>query len=207
VKNDFMKELLLRHKLAMAPESSAPPDYHHQMVVYLGCADRRLKPEEHLKFQPGEAFYLRNPGALVHPQDENIEVMVEALLESPPHDKLKHLIISVHTDCLILKACRDGCGDKISRRRYVKKHLNNVHHEVMKEAKTKGWGNDPAKVLKELEKKSLLQSLANLETLPVVQKAIVEGNLKIHGWLLDTHTRNIYAMNPDTQEFELWVII
>jgi len=203
-----MNELLLRNQLKLIPESGAQKQQAHQLhrrAGYCGCCDARLDPVSDIKIEQGEAFIERPPGAVVLPQDDSVGLMLELLLDSPPLDEVKHFIIAVHTDCAVLKACRDGCGDdKPHTKRYLKR-LDEVRTKVMGKAEAQGWTGDKERILKELEKESLLQSIDNVLALPVVQKAIAEGKLKVHGWLLDTATRAIYAMNPETREFELWV--
>jgi carbonic anhydrase len=185
---------------------------HQPQMLYFGCIDARLDPIGDIGIEKGKLLIFRNVAALV-PKYKNAEgnpggealgagAALEFFLKHIPFrpGKVKHVIISGHTDCGGLKACRDdACGHDHYLPLYLES-LKEVRARVLKEAKAGSWDN--ARILHALEEESVRQSVANLLTYPVVQNAIDRQELKVHGWVLDTATYGISEMDLKTGEFE-----
>jgi carbonic anhydrase len=199
------------------------PPIHKPEMLYFGCVDARLDPIHDIGIEKGKALIFRNIGAVVlkdqHPSDLfDHEAMLQTGLIPPNvtmgavlefflhHIKLdegvvKHIVVSAHTDCGGLKACRYGVSAENDH--YLSLYLESlrdVRRRVMAQAEIQGW--DDAQVLRALEQESVRESVANLRSYPAVRSAIANGGLEVHGWIIDTGAHRIMEMHPETLEFE-----
>ncbi len=214
----IMDKIRLQQALAVLPSHHTPPKHQPEML-YIGCVDARLDPIDDIGIDKGKALIFRNIGALVlkdgHagsgtisagseiPQNISVGAVLEFFLNHIPVErgKVKHIVVSGHTDCGGLKACQnEECGKHDHHLSHYLENLKDVRTRVRNEAKAKGW-ND-AQLLHALEEESVRQSMANLQGYPVVRKAMEEGAVEVHGWVIDTATQRILEMNPKTLEFE-----
>lgn len=208
---NILDKIRLRQELTIGPAHVAPPE-HRPEILYIGCVDARLDPIDDIGIDKGAALIFRNIGALVVKHDASgdsilsntsLGAVLEFFLNHIPatSGKAKHIIISGHTDCGGLQACQyNVCSEHDYYLPLYLETLKDVCTRVMDEAKAKQW-ND-AETVHALEKESVRQSVANLRTYPVVQQAMDEGRLEIHGWIIDTATQRIAEMNPETLVFE-----
>ena len=49
---------------------------------------------------------------------------------------------------------------------------------------------------------NVLFALENLRTYPVVAKKLAEGTLHLHGWFFKIADAEMFAYNPETQQFQ-----
>ena len=219
---NIMDKIRRQQALAVLPPDRTPPRHHPEML-YIGCIDARLDPIDDIGIDKGMALIFRNIGALVLkdeqagvaldraaisasgeiPQNVSIGAVLEFFLNHLPHalGKVKHIVVSGHTDCGGIRACQNEVHGEHDR--YLPLYLESlkdVRTRVRKEAKAKGW--DDARLLHALEEESVRQSMQNLRTYAVVSQAIKEGWLEVHGWVINTATQRISEMNPATLEFE-----
>jgi len=215
-------------EIASHPIPVRPPMRHQPDMLYIGCIDARLDVLRDIGIDIGKALIFRNIGALVRhtgvskdelkstevalsennlmevPHNVSIGATLEFFLNhiEPGKEGVKDIVISGHTDCGGLKACRDQAFKKEDSYLpvYVKS-LDDVRAKVMEEAKAGGWEKDPDRILKALEEESVRKSMDNLLSYPVVQRMIKEGKLRVHGWVINTGTKRINEMNLETRQF------
>lgn len=60
---------------------------------------------------------------------------------------------------------------------------------------------DPAKRLTITVEENVLVQLKNLKTHPSVAAAIGRGELKLHGWVYQFETGDVFSFNPDINQF------
>jgi carbonic anhydrase len=193
----------LRAKSAV---SSGSPAEHRPEMLYFGCVDARLDPIADIGIQKGKAIIFRNIAALViknAPAGNSVGAVLEFFLNHLPFvdGNAKQIVVSAHTDCGGLKACLNARWDS-ERDHYLPsylEHLRDLRERVEEQARVKNW--NPAQVLAALERESVRQSITNLQTYPVVRKAIDSRKVELHGWVLDTHSGTIFEMDPETGEF------
>jgi carbonic anhydrase len=220
---DIMGEIRLHQaRTTMGPPKPILPKHEPEML-YIGCIDARLDPINDIGIEKGKALIFRNIGALV-PKDQRkrgeklnrdailgseipasagIGATLEFFLNHLPDKpgKVKHIVVGGHTDCGGLQACQHGVAGEYDY--YLPLYLDalkDMRAAVMKEAEAKAW--DSEEILRALEEGSVRQSMTNLLTYPAVCKAIEDGRLEIHGWVINTASQRIKEMNPKTWEFE-----
>ena len=206
--------------LALRPPK--PPELHRPEMLYIGCVDARLDPIDDIGIPKGKALIYRNIAALVAkkssgdaldpaqisssgeiPQSVSVGAVLEFFLNHIPHDadKPRHIVIAGHTDCGGLKACRHGKAGEHDE--YLPIYLDNlkeVRATVMEKAQAQGWDQD--RILKELEEESVRKSIENLMEYKAVKKALADGTLVVHGWVLDTGSQRINEMDLQTGQFK-----
>ena len=205
----------IRHRQAQAgAPSRAVPAPQRPEMLYIGCVDARLDPIDDIGINKGAALIFRNIGALVLkdeatpkpgtiPANASIGAVLEFFIHHIParEETIKHVVVSGHTDCGGLRACqREECGEGNRHLARYLESIRDVRDRVRRKAQDKGW--DEAHLLREFEEESVRQSIRNLQTYPAVKRALKEGTLAIHGWVLDTATRSISEMDLGTLRFE-----
>lgn len=204
---DIIEKIANRNS-KVTSQRKQPPEHDPEML-YIGCLDARLNINSDVGIPDGKALILRNVGALIPSHKGNDElahdVSIGAALEfylnriPEKSGRIKHIVVAGHTDCGGIKACHQGCG---SKNHDLPLHLGTLHdirYEVQKRAESNNWSDNES--LRELEKESVRQSVANLMSYPVVKKAVEDGKVEIHGWLINTASKRISEMNPETKEF------
>ncbi|NBO17789.1 MAG: hypothetical protein EBV03_00900 [Proteobacteria bacterium] len=212
-----------RHQELLAGRPRPQLPQHQPEMLYIGCVDARLDPIADIGIEKGKALILRNIAALVPkghdsgtsmelhaaiasgeiPQNASIGAVLEFFLNHIPQKpgKIKHIVVSGHTDCGGLKTCQQGHFAESDH--YLPQYLGTLKEvmaQVMLKAKSLLWGKDQE--LHGLEEESVRQSVANLRTYPAVREAMEKGTLQVHGWVIDTATQRVNELNADTQQFE-----
>lgn len=222
----FMTDLLdnireRQRRLAGGEFNTEAPPPHRPEMLYIGCIDARLDPIDDIGIPKGKALIFRNIAALVREAPEanmgasldgeamvsNGEiaenVSVGAALEffiehiPSPQGRMKHIVVSGHTDCGGIRAClHDGCSHDSYLTRYLRA-LSEAREQVQQDTR---YATEDEK-LRALEEACVRRSIENLKTYAVVQHALEAGSLQLHGWVIDTATRCIAEMDAGTGEF------
>jgi carbonic anhydrase len=196
-------EIICERQRALSEDHHDLPEHRPEML-YFGCVDARLDPICDIGIPKGKALIHRNIAALIPPASEarpSIGAVLEFFLNHIPKPASgpKHIVVAAHTDCGGLKACCALHQHEGSALGGYLEGLAAARHEVMKEAQTRQW--DQQQILHALEHASVRQSVKNLLTYEVVRQALSSGNVVIHGWLMDTATRHIAVMDPESGDF------
>lgn len=185
---------------------------HNPEMLFIGCVDARLDPVQDLGIDKGKALITRSIAALIPPhrtldgevlpEASSVAATLEFFIKNfpSPEDGVKHIVVAGHTDCGGLKACKNGCGTEYEHLPNYIHLLDEVRETVMAKAKAEGWNDE--EILQELERESVRHSIGNLMHYPVVAEAVENGTVQLHGWVLDTATKRIHEMHPETQKFQ-----
>lgn len=218
---DVIKSIRQR-QTELAREKHLPPPAHRPQMLYIGCVDARLDPIDDLGIPKGKSLIYRNIAALVNkseighavetkaaletgeiPQSASVGAVLEFFLNHLPRseDGIRHIVVSGHTDCGGLKACCAGVRGEHDEHLPLYIHNLKPARDVVKaEAAKHGW--DSARELQELEKESVRMSVRNLMEFKAVKRALAEGSVELHGWIIDTGTARISEMDLNTGQFK-----
>lgn len=173
---ETIKRLLLENKAWAQGHADIDPEYFHNMaldqnpeILWIGCADSRVPPDEIINTKPGSLFVHRNIANLVHPDDENLLSVLEYAVK---YLKVKYIIVCGHYNCGGVKAAFEGIDNprltnwtkSISELKFSKKpeHFN------------------------KLVEYSVCKQIDNLKTIPVIQERWkTEQYPKLIGWVYD----------------------
>lgn len=147
--------------------------------LYIGCSDSRLPIEIFTKAEPGEIFVHRNIANLVKTKDQSLLAVLEFSLEVL---KVNHIIVCGHYDCGGVKAVfyNQATG-------YVKDWLRPLYRIYRKYQHMLSELPTDRERYDRLSELSVIESVKLLSKISMVNKAIQEGRLKIHGWVIDIY--------------------
>lgn len=194
---------IIRMKQARLPVvEGAVPSAHNPDMLLIGCVDARLDVREDVGIPPGRALIYRNIAALVNSMespDDKRHVSEAAALEFAVNVmKVKHIVVMGHTDCGGIKACLNASHDENTQ--HIHEYLKPLE-ATRAEVIAKG-GNIEAQA-RAMEEAAVRNSMSNLMSYPAVAKAVQEGRLDVHGWVINTATKQISEMDNETGKFRL----
>jgi carbonic anhydrase len=177
------------------------PEFFHRLmnvqtpeILWIGCSDSRVPPDQITQTKPGEIFIHRNVANLVVHTDLNLLSVLQYAVEVL---KVNHIIICGHYGCGGVKAAmgRSSLG-------IINKWLRNIkdvyrfHHDEL-EAIT-----DEDKRLNRLIELNIVEQVNNLAKTSIVQHAWKERQAPhLHGWvysLADGIINPLFDIAPGT---------
>ncbi len=189
---EFRKETYEGHDALMPQlvEDGQKPDY-----FIISCIDSRSNSGTLFKPPPGAFFSHKAMGAIVRPYEKGTALSA-ALHFALHYNGVKNIILLGHTHCGGVKALVDELDDD-----EITSFIS-VAKKGLEQAKACcGESADHNDLLREAEKKILLQSTENLKTYPSVQKALENNQLTIKSWLFDMEAGDILEYQKDKKEF------
>jgi len=149
-------------------------------VLWIGCADSRVPPNEITKTEPGEIFVHRNIANLVIQTDMNMLSVLQYAVEVL---KVEHVIVCGHYGCGGVKAAMGthqyGLIDNWLRQIKDTQNFYWKQLEVLNEAER----------FNRLVELSVIEQVYNLGKTNIVQNAWSQRNSPwLHGWVYDIGT-------------------
>lgn len=176
-------------------------------ALVIACSDSRVDPALILNCEPGDLFVVRNVANLIPPyeMDQSYHGTSAALEFAVCDLQIKHIIVLGHSDCGGIRSLFEPNPTQDSNRGFIRKWM-----ELAESARLKTIEHASHKSLNDKInfccQDSLRNSLANLKTFPWIQDRINNGELFIHAWFFDLHTRKIMNFNPEGNRFEDLII-
>lgn len=174
-------------------------DGQHPLALFITCSDSRIDPGRLTQTKPGEVFIQRTAGNIIPPygavhggEAATIEYAVAAL-------NVKDIIVCGHSHCGAMAGLLDPSSlDKMPA---VRAYL--AHAEATRRIVEENYDHltDPDKRLTLTVEENVLVQLENLRTHPSVAAAIGRSQLKLHGWVYKFETGEVFAFNPDQNQF------
>ena len=149
-------------------------------MLYIGCSDSRVTTKEMMGLDTGDVFVHRNIANMVSSTDLNVMSVIHYAVDTL---KVKHIVVCGHYACGGVKAAMEF-EDAGALNPWLK-NIKNVIKNHQKELNTIENEEEKYKRLVEL---NVHQQYLNLIKTSVVQKAVKNRGLKIHGWVFDIHT-------------------
>lgn len=171
--------LLLENKAWAAGKTDFDPEYFTKMalgqspeILWIGCSDSRVPPDEIINSEPGNLFVHRNIANLVYESDANLmSVMEYAIL----YLKVKYIIVCGHYNCGGVAAAFNGIDNE-----RLRSWIDSV---VDLKAK-----KDPQSV-NELVEQNICNQVQNIRKLPLMQKLKDSDQCpQVIGWVYDLET-------------------
>ncbi|HMX40778.1 MAG TPA: carbonic anhydrase [Saprospiraceae bacterium] len=174
-------EFFLRLKNVQTPE-----------ILWIGCSDSRVPPDQITQTQPGEIFIHRNVANLVVHTDLNLLSVLQYAVEVL---KVNHIVVCGHYGCGGVKAAmgRSSLGVIDSWLRNIK-DVYRFHQTELD-----GIQNESDRVNRLIEL-NIIEQVKNLAKTSIVQHAWnTRQSPHLHGWVYelgDGVIRPIYEMQP-----------
>ena len=181
------EQLLLENKAWAVEMRQRDPEYFQRLVniqtpeiLWIGCSDSRVPPNEITQTQPGEIFIHRNIANMVVHTDLNLLSVLQYAVDVL---KVKHIIVCGHYGCGGVKAA-------MTRHSYgiINKWLRNIkdvyrihQHEIQ-------LLPDPDRQLNRLIELNIMEQVLNLAKTSIVQKSWKHHGIPhLHGWVYGLH--------------------
>lgn len=169
------------------------------LALFITCSDSRIDPSLLTQTQPGELFILRNAGNIVPPygavkggEAATIEYAVSVL-------GVKDIIVCGHSHCGAMNGLL--YPDKLAELPAVRDWLEHAAatSRIIREDYTHITDATP-KLTATVEENVLVQ-LENLRTHPAVAAALGRGALKLHGWVYEFETGQVFSYRPESEQY------
>jgi len=163
-------------------------------VLWIGCSDSRVIPEQITGAEPGEIFMMRNIANIVPPfgtSDDAVGAVIEFAIVQL---RVSDVIVCGHTECGGIKTLEEQIDrDKLP---HVARWI-----EWARPARTRVEALDIPKESRYLEaiKRNVLLQLTNLHTYSCVRDAASRGALRTHGWLYVIASGELLAFDEATE--------
>tara|TARA_R110001592_G_scaffold307299_2_gene580976 strand:+ start:521842 stop:522468 length:627 start_codon:yes stop_codon:yes gene_type:complete len=158
-------------------------------ILYIGCSDSRVTAEELMGVGPGDVFVHRNIANMVNGIDLSSMSVINYAVSVL---KVNHVVVCGHYYCGGVKAAMQsedlGILNPWLRNirdvyRIHKTELNNIKDEDEK--------------YKRLVELNVQEQCINAIKTPDVQRAILNRNLTVHGWVFDIKSGKLIDLNID----------
>jgi carbonic anhydrase len=171
-------------------------------TLFITCSDSRVLAELITQSKPGDLFVVKNVGNIVPPSsaqgDTNstaaaIEFAVVTL-------RVNDIVICGHSQCGAISAllAKEPVSDSTP---HLRDWLNLAAPalETLKKRYThlrESSGQETAAA-----EENVLFGLDNLHSYPCVQERLANGTLRLHGWFFKIATAELFAYDPETNQF------
>jgi carbonic anhydrase len=158
-------------------------------ILYIGCSDSRVTAEELMGVQPGEVFVHRNIANMVPANDLNSLSVVSYAVT---HLKVDHIVVCGHYNCGGIKAAmiQQDFGILNPWLRAIR-DVYRIHNEELETI-----GNEEQKYRRFVEL-NVQEQCVNIIKTPDAQRAILNRNVTLHGWVWDIHTGELIDLKID----------
>ena len=208
--NLLPEHLLAGHKAFMTGRYQAEEQRYRSLAregqdpdtLVIACCDSRAAPETIFDAAPGELFVIRNVANLVPPYapDGDYHATSAALEFAVQALKVKHIVVLGHGRCGGVKAALAPDAAPLSPGDFIGKWMSMVEEPakmvMANELMTAGERQTA------LERISIRFSLQNLRSFPYVAGGEADGTLTLHGAWFDISTGELWAMDPETGDFQ-----
>lgn len=171
----------------------------HPLALFITCSDSRIDPSLLTQTQPGELFIMRNAGNIIPPygavqggEAATIEYAISVL-------KVQDVIVCGHSHCGAMTGLLQP--DQVAHLSAVKSWLALAESTARIMRENYPHITDPIKRLTATVEENVLVQLENLRTHPSVAAALSRGQLKIHGWVYKFETGQVFAYDPQVNQY------
>lgn len=169
------------------------------LAVFITCSDSRIDPSLLTQTEPGELFILRNAGNIV-PTYGAVEGGEAATIEYAVSVLgVKDIVLCGHSHCGAMGGLLDRT--KLAKLPAVRSWL--CHAESTQRIIEKNYAHitDAAARLTATVQENVLVQLEQLRTHPTVATALGKNALKLHGWVYEFETGQVFGYHPQDGQF------
>ena len=166
--------------------------------LLITCSDSRIVDAGLMGTQPGEVFVVRTVGAVVPPYGTGHRAVGAALEFALAKLAVRHVIVCGHTDCGAVQALDASLDQQMTPNLAT-------WLEILRPAKTsvdaRHSFDDPYLRHVAIVEQGVLMQLRNLETYPLVQRALEQQTVQLHGWVYSLETGRLSYYDADVGQF------
>ena len=161
----------------------------HPEILYIGCSDSRVPPEDIMGVSCGEAFVLRNIANVVPNSDLSSMSVIDYAVS---HLKVNHIVICGHYYCGAVKAAIQSTDLGV-----LNPWLKNIRDVYLLHKIELNAINDEENRYKRLVELNVLEQCVNVIKIGEVQKAYRDRGMSVHGWVYDIHSGLLIDLKID----------
>ncbi|RKP36166.1 carbonic anhydrase [Dimargaris cristalligena] len=166
-------------------------------ILWIGCSDSRVVPEELLKLNIGDVFTYRNIANIVNSEDWSQMAFLEYALM---HLNIDHIVVAGHVSCGGVKAALSGTPDDV----YLDGYLSPIKTIYTNNEKYFSSLKDDDERNKKLTELNVVRSVRKIAESQVYRKAIkVNSHIKIHSWIYNITDLHVNAIDYNAAEYRL----
>lgn len=165
-------------------------------VLLVTCADSRVEPSWVFQSKPGSVFVVRNAGNLVPSSDHTGGGEIASIEYALKSLDIQDLVICGHTDCGAMKGLLAGATGFTHVGPWLQ-HAKRTK-EIMESSYQHLTGTDHVTACAE---ENVLVQIEQLLSHDFVMEAWQTGRLRIHGWVYDVGSGEVFAYNSKDQQF------
>jgi len=168
-------------------------------TLFITCSDSRIDPNLITHTAPGDMFVLRNAGNLVPAfgatsggEVATIEFAVAAL-------GVRDIVVCGHSHCGAMKGLLKP--EYVAAMPEVAAWLK--HAEATRRIIGSKYAHLTGDALLDAAiEENVLMQLENLQTHPAVAVALAQGQIKLHAWVYEIETGEVFAYDDQAQQFQ-----
>jgi carbonic anhydrase len=167
-------------------------------TLFITCSDSRVNPNLLTQTDPGDLFILRNAGNIIPPYGAVLGGEAATIEYAVSVVGVKDIIVCGHSLCGAMGALIQPDGTQHSPA--IAAWLN--HAEATRRIMKENYAHlEGAKLQTATVEENVLVQLENLRTHPCVAAGLSRGSLKLHGWVYKIETGQVFAFDPDSQQY------
>ena len=161
-------------------------------LLYIGCSDSRVSAEEIMGLKPGEVFVHRNISNIVGNIDLNTQSVVDFAVK---HLHVKHIVVCGHYQCGGVKAAMQAKDlGLLNPWLRIIRDVYRLHDKELNAI------TDPEKRYDRLVELNVLEQCINLIKIASVQEAYNNGEMHIHGWVMNIKSGKLIDLKIDMEK-------
>ena len=171
-------------------------------TLFITCADSRVQAELVTCSKPGDLFVVKNVGNIVPPASvsgpNSTAAAVEFAIESLG---VSDVVLCGHTQCGAMSALVSGIPHA-AHQPHLAEWLE--QSQVVREAVARSYPEvtDLAQLAVLMAQENVLFGLENLKTYGTVQQALEKSAIRLHGWMFEIRTAQLFSYDSGSGQFE-----
>lgn len=194
-----LKNIFENNKAWVKKKLDVDPDYFERLsrgqkpeILYIGCSDSRVTAEELMGISSGDAFVHRNIANLVPNNDLNAISVLQYAVE---HLEVKHVVVCGHYYCGGVKAAMESADYGV-----LNPWLRNIRDVYRIYRLELDAIEDIDERYKRLVELNVREQCVNVMKNAVVQVAVMQRDMEVHGWVFDIRTGALIDLKIDVDE-------
>jgi len=170
-------------------------------TLLIACCDSRVSPEVIFQTKPGELFVIRNVANLVppHKPDNECHSTSAALEYAVSVLKVQHIVVMGHGGCGGIAAAIDAQLNGAIGGEFIDHWIELLKPSITSTLSHKNL--EGAKLQSHAEKDSIIRSIENLRTFPIVTEAEKSSAITLHGAWFEVKSGELSILDRDSGKF------
>jgi carbonic anhydrase len=167
-------------------------------TLFITCSDSRIDPNLITHTSPGDLFVLRNAGNLIPAYGATSGGEVATIEFAMMALEVRDIVVCGHSHCGAMKGVLNPAS--VAEMPAVADWLKNAEatRRIMK-AKYSQFSGEA--LLDAAIEENVLMQIENLQTHRAVAVALAEDKLKLHAWVYEIETGEVFAFDDEAEQF------